>query len=215
MSEMEPRIGVNRPKQPPRIAAIDLFCGAGGLTRGLIDAGINVVAGIDIDNDCKYAYKKNNGTEFLRRNVEKLRPQTLSRRFPKGHYRVLVGCAPCQPFSKYTQGQNIRGDAKWFLLRAFARLVKQTQPDVISMENVPELEKHSIFLEFVGELEKSEYHVSWSKVFCPDYGVPQHRSRLVLFASKFGLIKIIEPTHDSKNYCTVKQAIGHLPRLCG
>jgi len=195
------------------ISAIDLFCGVGGLTRGLIDEGINVVAGVDIDEACKYPYEKNNGTIFLKKDVEILKRTTLSTRYPRGHFRVLVGCAPCQPFSKYTQGQNTREDAKWFLLRAFARLVEQTKPDVVSMENVPELEKHSIFTEFVSALKKLEYHVSYSIVFCPDYGVPQHRSRLVLFASKLGPIEIVAPTHKTESYRTVKDAIGHLPRL--
>lgn len=195
------------------ISAIDLFCGVGGLTRGLIDEGINVVVGVDIDEASKYPYEKNNGTIFLKKDMETLKPRSLSRRYPRGHFRVLVGCAPCQPFSKYTQGQNTQEDAKWFLLRAFARLVEQTKPDVVSMENVPELERHSIFTEFVSALKKLEYHVSYSIVFCPNYGVPQQRSRLVLFASKLGPIKIVKPTHKPENYRTVKDAIGHLPRL--
>jgi DNA (cytosine-5)-methyltransferase 1 len=200
-------------KRKISISAIDLFCGVGGLTRGLIDEGISVVAGVDIDDACKYPYEKNNGTVFLKKDVATLTPSSISSSYPQGHFRVLVGCAPCQPFSKYTQGQNTQEDAKWFLLRAFARLVEQTKPDVVSMENVPELEKHSIFTEFVSSLKKLDYHVSYSVVFCPDYGLPQHRSRLVLFASKLGPIKIVKPTHSPKKYRTVKDAIGHLPRL--
>jgi len=200
-------------KRTTPISAIDLFCGVGGLTRGLIDEGINVVAGVDIDNACQYPYEKNNGTIFLKKDVETLKPHSLSRRYPRGDFRILVGCAPCQPFSKYTQGQYTREDAKWFLLRAFARLVKQTKPDVVSMENVPELERHSIFAEFVTALKEMDYHVSYSVVFCPDYGVPQHRGRLVLFASKLGPIEIVAPTHRPGSYRTVKEAIGHLPRL--
>jgi DNA (cytosine-5)-methyltransferase 1 len=203
-------VGVKR-KVP--ISAVDLFCGVGGLTRGLIDEGINVVAGVDVDEACKYPFEQNNETTFLKKDVGALKPASLLRRYPRGHFRVLVGCAPCQPFSKYTQGQNTREDAKWFLLRAFARLVRQAKPDVVSMENVPELEKHLIFTEFVAALQESDYHVSYSVVFCPDYGVPQHRSRLVLFASKLGPIKIVGPTHKPENYRTVKDAIGHLPQL--
>ena len=122
--------------------------------------------------------------------------------------RVLVGCAPCQPFSKYTQGLNTKADAKWSLLRSFGRLVDEIRPDIVSMENVPQLQKHSIFTEFVETLKKLGYHVSHSVVFCPDYGVPQHRNRLVLFASKFGAIEIVKPTR--KKYPTVKTAIGRL-----
>lgn len=204
---------LQKKKSKPTISVVDLFCGAGGLTRGLIDEGINVIVGIDVDSDCKYPFEKNNGAKFLKRDVEKLRPGFLNRLYPKGHYRVLVGCAPCQPFSKYTQGQNAVEDSKWFLLHDFARLIKGTDPHVISMENVPELERHSIFAEFVEVLKRLKYHVSYSVVFCPDYGVPQHRNRLVLFASKLGPIKIVRATHKAKNHRTVKDAIGHLPRL--
>jgi DNA (cytosine-5)-methyltransferase 1 len=193
------------------ISAIDLFCGAGGLTRGLIDEGINVTAGVDIDTACQYPYEQNNGAKFLKSDVSKLSGDELEKLYPKGAVRVLVGCAPCQPFSKYTQGLNTKADAKWSLLRSFARLIKELRPHIISMENVPQLQKHSIFTEFVETLKKLEYHVSYSVVFCPDYGVPQHRNRLVLFASKFGAIEIVKPTR--KKYPTVKTAIGGLSVL--
>ena len=208
-----PKTNSKKEKPDIRISAIDLFCGVGGLTCGLIKQGINVVAGVDIDEECKYPYEENNSTVFLKRDVQKMKPGSLSRRYPKGHFRVLTGCAPCQPFSKYTQGQNTQEDAKWFLLRSFAKLVENVKPDVVSMENVPELERHSIFTEFVEALKKLDYHISYSIVFCPDYGMPQRRSRLVLFASKLGPIEIVKPTHKPEEYRTVKDAISHLPRL--
>ena len=83
------------------IAAIDLFCGAGGLTRGLLDAGINVVAGYDIDEACKYPYEKNNNpSAFQMESVAGLTGSQLVTLYPESSWRVLVGCAPCQPFSK-------------------------------------------------------------------------------------------------------------------
>lgn len=202
-----------RARRKRSISAVDLFCGAGGLTRGLIDEKINVVAGIDIDTACEYPYETNNGAKFFKKDVGKLSGKNLSMLYPKGDVKVLVGCAPCQPFSKYTQGIDTKKDAQWGLLRSFARLVAESHPDIVSMENVPELQKHSIFNEFVEALEKMEYHVSFSEVFCPAYGVPQHRNRLVLFASKFGRIEVIKPTHKPGKYLTVKEAIGHLPPL--
>jgi len=193
------------------ITAIDLFCGAGGLTRGLIDEGIKVAAGADIDIACKFPYEHNNQAKFLKADVSRLSGGELAKLYPRSGVRVLVGCAPCQPFSKYTQGLNTKADAKWALLRSFARLIRELRPDVVSMENVPQLQRHSVFTEFVESLKKLGYHVSYSVVFCPDYGVPQHRQRLVLFASKFGPIGIIKPTR--KKHPTVKTAIGRLPPL--
>ena len=205
--------GTARTGQRRRVAAIDLFCGVGGLTRGLIDRGIDVAAGVDIDTACKYPYERNNNAKFLQLDVAKLSGDKLSALYPKGAVQILVGCPPCQPFSKYTQGLNTKADSKWGLLRAFARLVDEVRPDVVSMENVPELQKHTVFAEFIETLERLRYKLSYSVVFCPDYGLPQHRSRLVLFASRLGPIEIIRPTHRPSEYRTVKAAIAKLPPL--
>jgi DNA (cytosine-5)-methyltransferase 1 len=202
------RIGLER-----RVSAIDLFCGAGGLTRGLIDKGIDVVAGVDIDAACKYPYERNNSAKFLQSDVAKLSGEELSALYPEGSVKVLVGCPPCQPFSKYTQGLNTKADAKWSLLRVFGHFVDEMRPDVVSMENVPELQKHTVFTEFIETLKRLKYGVSYSVVFCPDYGLPQYRSRLVLFASRLGPIEIIKPTHRPAKYLTVKAAIAKLSPL--
>ena len=200
--------------QPTKFAVVDLFCGAGGLTRGLRDEGIEVVAGIDIDDACKFPYEHNNkGARFIKRDVSNLSGEELALLFPKNALRVLVGCAPCQPFSKYTQGQESKGSGKWKLLNSFAGLVDELRPEIVSMENVPELQTHSIFGRFVKKLKKLGYSVSYSVAFCPDYGIPQHRSRLVLFASRCGEIGISEPTRDADSYDDVKSAIGHLRPL--
>jgi len=101
-----------------------------------------------------------------------------------------VGCAPCQPFSRYTQGITTVGNEKWGLLFEFVRLVKGVMPEIVSMENVPEIRRHAVFSEFVVALENLGYHVAHSEAYCPDYGVPQTRRRLVLLASLFGPIHL-------------------------
>ena len=134
------------------ISAIDLFCGVGGLTNGLIRAGIPVLAGFDVDESCEYAYESNNKTaQFIARSVsdEKL-PAILNDLYPLGDIKILVGCAPCQPFSSYTQVNKKRHkDAKWFLINDFMRVIKELEPEFISMENVPSLAKQDIFLYFI------------------------------------------------------------------
>src|SRR5437763_1987003 len=92
-------------KVPP--VAVDLFCGAGGLTCGLIKAGIRVVTGYDTDDKCKYPFEHNNpGAKFVEKNVADLSGRSLARQYPKNSIRVLVGCAPCTPFTKYTWGNE-------------------------------------------------------------------------------------------------------------
>lgn len=201
-----------------RVAAVDLFCGAGGLTRGLLDAGVKVVAGYDIDDSCKFAYEENNkSARFYNESVTDLKADGLARLYPKGHVRVLVGCAPCQTFSKYTQGLRQTNDPKWTLLTQFGRLIRELKPDVVSMENVPELANYRIFSSFLSLLRQEGFYFiqdpeKWI-VYGPDYGIPQNRRRLVILASRLGPIELIPPTHRPEKYLRVRDAIGNLPPL--
>lgn len=192
-------------------AVVDLFCGVGGLTHGFVKEGFNVVAGIDLDETCKYAFEKNNRAKFIKQDVERMSAEEIKQLYPEEQSKILVGCAPCQPFSRYTIRKD--EDEKWKLLRSFAKLIKIIQPDIVSMENVPELEHHRVYDEFKATLEKGDYFVTPYMVYCPDYGVPQTRQRLVLFASKYAKIDLIKPTHTPSKYRTVREVIGHLEPL--
>ena len=199
-------------------AAVDVFCGAGGLTRGLLNAGIPVVAGYDIDEACRYPYEHNNRpAAFKQESVTDLTGKKLSAHYPAGHIRILVGCAPCQTFSKYTQGHDYEDDPKWILLDEFARLVRELKPDIVSMENVPELRKHAVFDRFLRTLTTEGFHYTKDRekqvVHCPDYGIPQHRRRLVVIASKFGPIELIPPTHNPAKHRHVEDVLRSFPAL--
>lgn len=195
------------------IKAIDLFCGAGGLTHGLQRSGINVVAGYDIESQCRYAYESNNNAVFIQKSVSDLTKDELHHYFKGADIRVLAGCAPCQPFSSYNKKstEESQKDERWGLLTSFGNHIGNILPEVVTMENVPGLEKQDIFSDFIKKLESLKYNVAYKVVFCPDYGMPQSRTRLVLLASRLGPIQIIEPTHTINDYVTVRQAISHLP----
>ncbi len=196
------------------VAAVDLFCGIGGLTHGLIKAGIPVVAGIDTDETCKYTFEANNQSKFIHKDVRELTAAEVEELYPAGCIKVLVGCAPCQPFSKHTQKyKNRNEDEKWGLLYSFTNIIKNVQPEIVSMENVPEITQHEVFTDFEAELKVLGYQIFWDIVYCPDYGIPQSRKRLVLLASKLGVIKIIQATHTPEKYETVKDTIGKLEDL--
>jgi DNA (cytosine-5)-methyltransferase 1 len=198
----------------PAISAVDLFCGAGGLTHGLLKAEINVVAGFDIEESCRFAYERNNkGAIFFNTDVAKLTANEVSQLYPEGHIKLLAGCAPCQPFSTYSQGRDAAKDERWPLLYSFSRLIDEVSPELVTMENVPAVIKHQVYSDFVKHLKKLGYSVWAQQVFCPDYGMPQIRKRHVLLASRVGKIELIAPTHSSGNYKTVKDTIGSLPRL--
>lgn len=195
------------------VRVIDLFCGIGGLTHGLIKEGFNVVAGFDIDPTCKFAYETNNNSRFYNKDIESVCQEEINSLFGDARIKILVGCAPCQPFSKYTQKQKNKKDEMWTPLNDFLRIVLEMKPDILSMENVPNLIKYSIFENFVNSLRKNGYFVEYNIVYCPDYGIPQKRKRLVLLASRMGDISLIPPTHLKEKYSSVKEVIGNLPLL--
>lgn len=198
------------------IGVVDVFCGIGGLSHGFKREGFDVVAGIDSDSSCRYAYETNLNARFIEADVTKITKNEIVELFNKRKFsfRVLVGCAPCTPFSIYVgrYRKKQQNDARWSLLNEFSRLVKATKPDVISMENVPRLTRHNIFAKFVRELKRAGYSVTYQTVRAEHYGVPQRRSRLVLFASLWGEVELLAPTHLHKPK-TVKDAIGALPKL--
>lgn len=194
-----------------QIEAVDLFCGVGGLTAGLIKSGIKVKAGYDIARECSFAYEHNNQAAFVHKDVAEVTASEISAWYSPGSIRLLAGCAPCQPFSTYNQGKDTSADKKWPLLYHFSRLIKEIEPELVTMENVPDVIKHKVYRDFVVELESLGYIISAQEVACVNYGIPQTRRRHVLLASKIGEIKLIPPTHDVP--VTVKDAIANLEPL--
>ncbi len=194
------------------ISCVDLFCGAGGLTHGFVLEDLPVAAGIDLDPACRFPYEANNQAKFVERNVSTVAAEELGALFGDAELRILAGCAPCQPFSSYAQRYELDGkDGKWGLLYEFARLAQGTEPDVITMENVPTVAKHAVFHDFVDTLTRLGYKVWFDVVDSSRYGVPQMRRRMVLLASKHGDIEMIAPTRKTPK--TVRQAIGRLRSL--
>lgn len=196
------------------IRAIDLFCGAGGLTYGLEEAGLTVVEGVDIDEYCRYPFEKNTESRFICKDVREYTANEAEAAWAGADIRVLVGCAPCQPFSTYTQGPRGSHKQRWVLLRRFAELVDETNPDIVSMENVTPLQGTAMFRQFVRKLTAAGYEVEYGPVDCRHYGAAQTRRRLVLLASRLGPITLMKPTHPNENdWTTVRETIESLPPL--
>lgn len=200
----------------PRIEVVDLFCGIGGLSYGMKKMGFKILAGYDLDSTCKYAYEINNDATFNCKDIRKVTAEDILSLYSHKGIRVLAGCAPCQPFSSYAFKNKDKDPNKYDLLYEFGRLVEEVHPDIVTMENVPSITAFSlknVLADFVCTLKRLGYKVSYQVVYCPDYGVPQTRKRLVLLASRFGEIKLIPPTHKPDSYVTVKDAIGTLTPL--
>jgi DNA (cytosine-5)-methyltransferase 1 len=204
------------------IVAVDVCCGVGGLTRGLLDAGIMVKKGYDIDPRLKKTYEANNeGTKFYLKDIRQLTgPEIKEDMDLEKHYFLIAACLPCQPFSRQNKSKKKNKDSRKYLLNEFIRIIEETIPDFIFMENVPELQKDGkrIFNKLLKALDKYGYEHSFDIVDAKDYGVPQKRVRLILMASKYGKIDFPEKTHGPSNisklpYVTVWDKIADYPFL--
>lgn len=194
------------------IEAIDLFCGAGGLTHGFEQAGITVKKGYDIDPACQYAYSQNNNSKFVLKSISDITSTECADWFSRHSVKLLAGCAPCQPFSKYSSTRSTI-DEKWSLLNEFSKVVSISSPDIVTMENVPQLRHHSIFKDFISHLKNEGFSVWYDVIKCEEIGLPQRRKRLVLLASKLG--NSLKLSIDSNKKNTVWDAIAHLPKIEG
>jgi DNA (cytosine-5)-methyltransferase 1 len=193
------------------VTCIDLFCGAGGLTHGLQRQGLNVVAGVDIEETCRHPFEFNNSSIFIKKDVSRISGNLLKEFYERNKITVLAGCAPCQPFSTYSQRYDVLSSPRWGLLYQFDRLVREARPDIVTMENVPTVAKHAVFDDFSASLESQGYFVHRDVIDCTKYGLPQTRRRMVIVASRLGPIEIIAP--DENGLRTVRDAIGRLPPL--
>ena len=199
--------------------AVDLFCGAGGLTLGLRRAGWDVVAGIDVDDAVEATFESNNSeaafmpADLRSVTVEEIR--ILAGNTPSNEL-LLAGCAPCQPFSKQRRG-GPRNRAEATLLGQFARLVRELEPKVVLMENVPGITAvpgFSSLRRFLKTLHECGYECDHRVLNARDFGVPQHRRRYVLLAARGSAASLPSPAKDAaSDEPTVRKAIERFPAL--
>lgn len=184
----------------PKIIAVDFFCGAGGLTRGFRDAGIDVKLGIDKDESFKKTYEDNNiPADFWPMSVEDVKGEKVWKCLsPRKQDKVVVAaCAPCQPFSTQNKKNVLKGyeDNRKDLLSQMLRIVSEFErlPDYFFIENVPGFKKSNCpsYHHLKKFLEENEYAVGESVVDAAIYGVPQRRKRFILIAKKMSAGKKI------------------------
>lgn len=171
-----------------RYSAIDLFSGCGGLSRGLKDAGYQVLAAVEVDQKACETYRANHReVELLVEDIRKVSAAKLMRSsgLKKGELDLLAGCPPCQGFStlRARNGQSAADDPRNDLIDEFARLAIALRPKMIMMENVPALARYDKFIQFVDRLSANGYRVISKVLDVSDFGVPQRRKRLILSAS--------------------------------
>lgn len=170
--------------------AIDFFCGAGGMSLGLSQAGITVLGGVDNDADCRSTYEQNiPGARFVKHDIGTLSAPELGRRFALEQddpALVFAGCSPCQFWSKVRTDKTKSGRSA-FLLRQFEKFIRHFRPGFIIVENVPGLytwKQHSVLPAFIEFLERNDYAWNDGIINANHYGVPQNRVRYLLVATR-------------------------------
>ena len=199
-----------------KLKAFDFCCGAGGLTRGLLDAGVDVVCGVDNDERLRDTYEANNApSQFEHADIRELDIKALRTKYGvrRGDRVVYAACTPCQPFSSLTQAR--REDPRKDLLVEFGRLVRDAPPDFVVVENVPGLGNaygREVFAQFVDALHAAGLtHLDHRELDAQDYGVPQIRKRYLLVASRHGPISL--PAPDNGPPKTVRSVLERLPSI--
>lgn len=201
------------------ITSMDVFSGGGGLTVGLKRAGFTVVSAIEINDHAFATYKANHpDVQAFKQDVTTVKGVFLKQLSPTGAVDLLAGCPPCQGFCSLTSKYR-REDLRNELVLEMARLIKEIKPRAVMMENVPGLKQKGkvLFNKFIDILTTLGYIVEWDVLQVADYGIPQNRRRLVLFAGNGFRIPLPAPTHSMtgesnlKPWKTLKSVIKNLP----
>lgn len=198
-------------KRKPR--AIDLFCGAGGLSEGLRQAGLRVVGAVECDALACSTYRLNHpNVKLWEMDIRRLSGTTMMKglRLQPGGLDLLAACPPCQGFSaiRTKNGGRRNRDPRNELISDVVRLVRSIRPRTVMLENVPRLASSRRYSAFRRSLETLGYHVTADILDTADFAVPQRRRRLVVLASRLGE-PFFAPTARIER--TVRQAIGALP----
>jgi len=161
------------------LTAIDLFSGAGGVTAGYKQAGVRVVAAVELDEVACASYRLNHPEVALfQRDIKGLTAAELSRTLKGRSLDILTACSPCQSFSSLQRNGRSGRDAD--LVLAVVRFVRVLRPRVVVIENVPRLAKDDRFHTLTESLASLGYNLWWDVLDASKFGVPQRRKRLVV-----------------------------------
>jgi len=195
------------------LKAVDFFCGAGGMTYGLRQSGVEVLAGIDVEPQFGKSYEASNPrSKFLQRDITKYQPYQLQADLGlnvNDNDLILIGCSPCQYWSSVNTNRH-NGSYTKNLLEDFQRFVDYFNPGYVVVENVPGFRKkpgNYVLLNFLDFLITRGYSFHEDVVNVLDYGVPQSRKRYHLIATRLSETAPF-PVQVPRERLTVKDFIG-------
>ncbi len=164
---------------------IDLFCGCGGMSKGLTDAGLNVIAGIDIWDKAVESYNKNNNHKAYCEDLTQLPPEKFNDLYNKENkiVDILVGGPPCQSFS--IAGKRDKNDPRNALFMEYVKYLDYFKPKAFIMENVigmlsKKTESGENVIDIIMEQLNKNYNCIINKLYASDFEVPQNRRRTII-----------------------------------
>lgn len=195
--------------------AVDLFAGAGGMSVGAYQVGLQVAHSVEIDPNATLTYSRNHPeTNIIQRDIRTVTADNLRDR-PNRHVDILFGGPPCQGFSTSNQKTRSSSNPVNWLFTEYVRLVKEIEPSWVIFENVKgliETEKGFFFRTVKESFSRLGYTITALVLNAADYGVPQRRERLFVVGSRKGRTITQPPNRRAKNV-TVRNAIADLPSL--
>ena len=200
-----------------RLTYVDLFCGAGGLSKGLDLAGLQGVGGLDYFKEAGLTYKRNFKHAYIDGDVT--RPETKAQLYKvvqntigTNHLSLIVGGFPCQGFSM--AGNRVVEDPRNSLYREMVEIVQTLQPDYVICENVKGLRSMlggAVEKKILSDFAAIGYEMNVATLCAADYGVPQKRERVIFIGNRIGKRNLYpKPMLTPEHYKTVQQAIGDL-----
>lgn len=196
---------------------VDLFCGAGGLSKGLELSGMKCVCCLDYFEAAGRTFKRNFKSPYVNGDVTK--PETKSnlytvvrKQLNGKHLSLLVGGFPCQGFSM--AGNRVADDPRNSLYREMLAIVKELQPDFVVCENVKGLRSMldgAVEKKIIEDYKAIGYQMNVTILCAADYYVPQKRERVIFIGNRIGKTNYHpKPLLTADKYVTVGQAIGDL-----
>ena len=190
--------------------AIDLFCGCGGVTQGLKDAGFNVLAGVEMCTAPAIVYRENHPeVRLFEADITKLDIDEVKNACNGRAVHLIAGCPPCQGFSsirRHNREQPV-DDPRNSLVNEYFQYIEKFYPYAFIFENVPAIESYPLFVDIRERLREKGYELDYKIVNVARYGVPQRRMRFVMIGSRIGRIPI--PDGDNE-IVTVRAVIENL-----
>ena len=200
-----------------KLTAFSIFSGAGGMDIGVMQAGFEILACIELDHNCcdtlrENIKRENRETKVYEGDIRTFSPKSIMNdlSIKEGHIDLLFGGPPCQAFSQIGKQLSLQDD-RGMLLYQVLRYAEALKPHAIMMEQVKGLltakdlnvNPGGVFNSFIEKLEALGYVPKWKVMLAAEYGVPQLRERVILVATRKpnGFV-FPSPTHASPERCS-------------